>query len=179
MPLIAGVLTVSDLGSRGEREDTAGPAVVAILEAAGFRVVRRAIVPDDQVQIVEHLDSWASEGVSLILTAGGTGLAPRDRTPEATRLVVEYEVPGIPEAMRAAFVSHLPAAMLSRGIAGVRGQTLIVNLPGSEKGATENLQVVLPALQHACELLRDETAEVARTHRDIQGDIQGQTQGQP
>jgi molybdopterin adenylyltransferase len=174
MTLLAGVLTVSDMGSRGEREDTAGPAVAAILEGAGFEVTRRAIVADDQVQIVEHLDSWASDGVSLILTAGGTGLSPRDRTPEATRLVVEYEVPGIPEAMRAAFVSRLPAAMLSRGIAGVRGQTLIVNLPGSEKGATENLQVVLPALQHACELLRNETSEVARTHQGIQGQTQGQ-----
>lgn len=174
MTLLAGVLTVSDLGSRGERQDTAGPAVAAILAGAGFEVARRAIVADDQVQIVEHLDSWASEGVALILTAGGTGLSPRDRTPEATRLVVEYEVPGIPEAMRAAFVSRLPAAMLSRGIAGVRGRTLIVNLPGSEKGATENLQAVLPALQHACELLREETVEVARTHRDIQGESQGQ-----
>jgi molybdenum cofactor synthesis domain-containing protein len=169
MALHAGVLTVSDLGSRGERQDTAGPAAVAILETAGFEVTRRAIVSDDQVRIVDHLEAWASEGLALILTAGGTGLAPRDRTPEATRLVVEYEVPGIPEAMRAAFVSRLSAAMLSRGIAGVRGRTLIVNLPGSEKGVTENLRVVLPALQHACELLRDETDEVARTHRDIQG----------
>lgn len=169
MPHTAAVLTVSDLGSRGEREDTAGPAVEELLAGAGFQVVRRAVVPDDQVQIVEHLVDWADGGVSLVVTTGGTGLAPRDRTPEATRLVIEYEVPGIPEAMRQAFVDRLPAAMLTRGVAGVRGRTLIVNLPGSEKAVRENLQVVLPALGHACDLLGEAAEDVDREHRHIQG----------
>ncbi len=164
----AAVLTVSTLGARGEREDTAGPAVAELLAAAGFEVARRDIVPDDQVQIVERLVDWSDAGVALIVTTGGTGLAPSDRTPEATRLVIDYEVPGIPEAMRQAFVERLPAAMLTRGVAGVRGETLIVNLPGSEKAVRENLQVVLPVLGHACDLLREETAQVAQEHRDIQ-----------
>lgn len=164
----AAVLTVSDLGSHGERPDTAGPAAEELLAAAGFEVAERAIVPDDQVRIVECLVDWSDRSVSLIVTTGGTGLAPSDRTPEATRLVVEYEVPGIPEAMRQAFVQQLPAAMLTRGVAGVRGQTLIVNLPGSEKAVRENLRVVLPALTHACDLLQGATAQVAQEHREIQ-----------
>jgi len=181
VPFRAAILTVSDLGSRGEREDTAGPAVADLLAAAGFQVLHRAIVPDDRVAIVDHLERWSvateEEGVALIVTAGGTGLAERDRTPEATRIVVDYEVPGIPEAMRAAFVPTLPTAMLSRGIAGVRGRTLIVNLPGSLKAATENLQVVLPALQHACELLAEAAPAVARTHEAIQADDSSSSSG--
>lgn len=164
----AAVLTVSDLGARGAREDLAGPAAAEVLAAAGFEVVARALVPDDQVRIVEQLEDWASANVALVVTTGGTGLTERDRTPEATRLVVEYEVPGIPEAMRAAFVGRLPSAMLSRGIAGVRARTLVVNLPGSEKAVRENLEVILPALHHACDQIRGATSEVASAHEDIQ-----------
>lgn len=164
----AAVLTVSDLGARGEREDTAGPAAADVLTDAGFEVVRRALVPDDQVKIVEALEEWVASDVALVVTAGGTGLSERDRTPEATGLVVEYQVPGIPEAMRRAFVERLPTAMLSRGIAGVRSRTLIVNLPGSEKAVRENLEVVLPALHHACDQIRGETSEVAGAHEAIQ-----------
>ncbi|MCK9485768.1 MAG: MogA/MoaB family molybdenum cofactor biosynthesis protein [Dehalococcoidia bacterium] len=168
----AAVLTVSDQGSRGERQDSAGPAAAELLAATGFEVAERAMVPDDQVQIVERLVDWSDRGVSVIVTTGGTGLAPSDRTPEATRLVVDYEVPGIPEAMRQAFVGQLPAAMLTRGVAGVRGQTLIVNLPGSEKAVRENLQVILPALNHACDLLQGAVTQVAEEHREIQSEGQ-------
>ncbi|MQC18988.1 MAG: MogA/MoaB family molybdenum cofactor biosynthesis protein [Chloroflexi bacterium] len=164
----AAVLTVSDLGAAGQRVDTAGPATAEVLGAAGFEVVDSAIVPDDQERIIERLEAWAAADIALVVTAGGTGLTPRDRTPEATARVVEYQVPGIPEAMRRAFVDHLPTVMLSRGIAGVRGRTLIVNLPGSEKAVRENLAVVLPALAHACDQIRGETAEVAETHEAIQ-----------
>src|SRR5690606_1119840 len=149
VPHIAAVLTVSDLGAAGEREDTAGPAAIEVLASAGFEVRERAIVPDDQVRIVEQLEDWVARDFALVVTSGGTGLTQRDRTPEATSLVVEYEVPGIPEAMRAAFTSRLPSAMLSRGVAGVRSRTLIVNLPGSERAVRENLEVILPALHHA------------------------------
>lgn len=162
------VLTVSDMGSRGERQDTAGPAIEEVLGGAGFAVVARGIVPDDQVAIVQHLTDWSDRGVSLIVTTGGTGLSPRDRTPEATRLVVEYEVPGIPEAMRRAHVDRVPTVMLTRGIAGVRGRTLIINLPGSEKAVRENLQAVLPALDHACDLLAEDREDVAAEHEQIQ-----------
>jgi molybdopterin adenylyltransferase len=168
VPHTAAVLTVSDLGSQGQREDTAGPAAAEMLAAAGYEVVDRAIVPDDQVRIVEALEAWVSRDVALVLTTGGTGLTARDRTPEATALVVQYRVPGIPEAMRRAFVDRLPAVMLTRGIAGVRNRTLIVNLPGSEKAVRENLAVVLPALEHACDQVRGETAEVAEEHESIQ-----------
>ncbi|MGE3960435.1 MAG: molybdenum cofactor biosynthesis protein B [Dehalococcoidia bacterium] len=168
MPHLAAVLTISDLGAQGEREDTAGPAASEVLAAAGFDVRERALVPDDQVKIVDHLEDWAAREFALVVTSGGTGLTDRDRTPEATRLVVEYEIPGIPEAMRGAFVGRLPTAMLSRGIAGVRSRTLIVNLPGSEKAVRENLEVILPALRHACDQIRGESSEVAETHEAIQ-----------
>ena len=131
----AAVLTVSDLGSRGEREDTAGPAVVALLEGAGFAVAERALLPDEPDQIADQLRGWADGGaIELALTVGGTGLSPRDRTPEATEAVIDYRVDGLVQGMRAAG---------------------LVNLPGSERGATENLQAVLPVLAHAVEQLRD------------------------
>ena len=168
MPHLSAVLTVSDLGAAGQREDTAGPAAVEVLRAAGFDVLERALVPDDQVKIVEQLEAWVAREFALVVTLGGTGLTARDRTPEATALVVEYQVPGIPEAMRAAFASTVPTSMLSRGIAGVRGQTLIVNLPGSERAARENLGVIIPALHHACDQIRGESPEVAATHEAIQ-----------
>jgi molybdopterin adenylyltransferase len=166
----AAVLTVSDLGARGEREDTAGPAVAALLEGAGFSVEERAMVPDDLDEIAAKLLGWADRGLSLVLTAGGTGLAPRDRTPQATESVIEYRVPGMEEAMRAAAAPHVPTAILSRGVAGVRGRTLIINLPGSERGATENLETLLPVLAHACSQLQGDAAEAQQLHGRLASD---------
>ncbi len=151
----AAVLTVSDRGSRGETVDTAGPAVARLLAGAGFEVVAQSLLPDEPEQIVSQLRAWADEIlVDLVLTAGGTGLSPRDRTPEATASVLDHAVPGLAEAIRAAGIASTPMAMLSRGLAGVRGQTLIINLPGSERGATESVAVVLPVLAHAIDQLR-------------------------
>lgn len=160
----AAVLTVSDLGSRGERVDTAGPAVVALLTAAGFSVTATAILPDEPDRIAAWLRDRAEDDVALAITAGGTGLSPRDRTPEATAGVVDYRVEGMEQAMRAAGLASTPMAMLSRGLVGVRGRTLIVNLPGSERGARENLTTVLPVLDHACSSLREGGDEVRTTH---------------
>jgi len=168
VPHYAAVLTISDLGAAGQREDTAGPAAIELLDGVGFQVVEHVVVPDDHVKIVEHLEEWAESEVVLVVTAGGTGLTERDVTPEATQVVIEYQIPGIPEAMRRASVDRVPTAMLSRGIAGVRNRTLIVNLPGSEKAVRENLEVILPVLQHACDQLQGETSEVAETHEEIQ-----------
>lgn len=154
----AAVLTVSDLASRGEREDTAGPAVAAMLEGERFEVVEHAVLPDEAEQIAALLTRWADQdGVALAVTAGGTGLTPRDRTPEATAGVLDYRVDGLAETMRAAGLASTPMAMLSRSLAGVRGRTLIINLPGSERGATESLAAVLPVLRHAVEQLRGES----------------------
>ena len=147
-----GVLTVSDRSARGEREDLGGPAVAAavLAQLPDAAVVERAIVPDERAAIAARLAHWADElGLDLILTTGGTGFAPRDVTPEATRDVIERETPGLAEAMRAASLRITPHAMLSRGVAGIRGRTLIVNLPGSPKGAVENLATIAPVLPHA------------------------------
>ena len=158
-PIRAAVLTLSDAGSRGGRVDTAGPAVAELLRDANFEVAETAILPDDQAEISALLMRWADEaGYGLIVTTGGTGLGPRDRTPEATAAVLDYRVDGMAEAMRAAGLASTPRAMLSRGLAGVRGRTLIVNLPGSERGARENLTTVLPVLRHATQVLQGDTA---------------------
>lgn len=157
-----GVLTVSDKGARGEREDKSGPAIREMIEAAGGEVARTKIVPDEPAEIRAALVAWADEGLELILTTGGTGFSPRDRTPEATRAVIEREAPGLPEAMRRAGAERTPTAILSRAVAGLRGATLIVNLPGSERGAREGLAVILPVLPHAVEVLRGEARECAR-----------------
>ncbi|MFN8638185.1 MAG: MogA/MoaB family molybdenum cofactor biosynthesis protein [Dehalococcoidia bacterium] len=150
----AAILTVSDRGSRGETVDTAGPAVARLLSGAGFEVVAQVVLPDEPERISSQLRAWADDDhVDLVLTAGGTGLAPRDRTPEATARVLDYPVPGLAEAMRSAGLASTPMAMLSRAVAGVRGRTLIINLPGSERGATESLAVVLPVLAHAVDQL--------------------------
>jgi molybdenum cofactor synthesis domain-containing protein len=152
-----GILTVSDAGSRGERTDTSGPALREMIVGAGGEVTHAAIVPDNLDDIAETLRAWTEAGVDLILTTGGTGLAARDITPEATLEVADRLAPGIAEAMRAAGMQKTPMAMLSRGAAAVRGSTLIINLPGSEKGARENLAAVLDVLPHAVQLLRGDT----------------------
>lgn len=145
-----GILTISDKGSRGEREDTSGPQLQAMLSEQGFAVVAYAIVPDEIASIRDTLRAWVDEQeIDLILSTGGTGVSPSDLTPEATRAILDREIPGIGEAMRLASLQKTPNAILSRGIAGIRKQSLIINLPGSKKAARENLEAVLPALQHA------------------------------
>ena len=154
----AAILTVSDRGSRGERVDTAGAAVRELLAGAGGDVVRHEIVADERERIAAILRGWCDAGdVDLIVTTGGTGLARRDVTPEATLEVADRLAPGIAEAMRAEGMRHTPRAMLSRAVAVVRGATLIVNLPGSEKGVRESLGAVLDVLPHAVQLLRGDT----------------------
>ena len=156
MTLRFGILTVSDRSSRGERPDLSGPALAELVTAQGWQVARTAILPDELISLRETLSAWADEGgLDVILTTGGTGFAPRDVTPEATRQVIEREAPGLAEAMRFESLKSTPHAMLSRALAGLRGRVLIVNLPGSPKGAVENLQVILPVLPHAVELLQE------------------------
>ena len=150
----AAVLTVSDRSARGERPDAAGPLAAELLEAAGYCVVKTDIVPDDQPKIETALREMADTGdVQLLITTGGTGFSPSDVTPEATLAVCQRTVPGIPEAMRYASLKITPRAMLSRAQAGIRGGTLIINLPGSPKAVRENLETVLPALDHGLEML--------------------------
>ena len=159
MAIRFGILTASDRSARGERPDASGPALAERVRAEGWSVVQTAILPDDRSALAETLRQWADSGsLDVILVTGGTGFAPRDVTPEATRDVIEKEAPGLAEAMRAASLHITPHAMLSRLAAGTRGRTLILDLPGSPKGALENLQVVLPVLEHAVHLLRDEDA---------------------
>jgi molybdopterin adenylyltransferase len=154
--LRVGILTASDRSSRGERPDLAGPALVELVHAQGWTVARQAILPDDREALQAALANWADRGgLDVILVTGGTGFAPRDVTPEATRAVIEREAPGLQEAMRAASLKITPHAMLSRGVAGMRGRVLIIDLPGSPRAAVENLQVILPVLGHAVELLRE------------------------
>lgn len=161
--LQAAVLTVSDRSFRGERPDEGGPLVAGILKEAGYAVVKTAIVPDEQGQIESALGELADSGqVQLLVTTGGTGFAPRDVTPEATLAVCQRMAPGIPEAMRYASMQVTSRAMLSRAQAGIRGGTLIVNLPGSPKAARENLEAVLPALAHGLEMLSGRPADCAR-----------------
>jgi molybdenum cofactor synthesis domain-containing protein len=150
-----GILTISDAGSKGEREDTSGDAINEIMSGLGFRLALRDIVPDEPDQISERLSDWCDGGeVDVVLTTGGTGLGPRDVTPEATRAVIELEVPGIAEAMRMLTIENTPMAMLSRSVAGVRAGCLIVNLPGSPKGVRETLAIAVQAIPHALEMIR-------------------------
>lgn len=154
------VITVSDRGARGEREDGSGPEIAMLLEAAGMDVVGRRIVPDEVEVIREELIAWSEGGkADLIVTTGGTGVSPRDVTPDATRQVIERDIPGMAEAMRAQSMSLTPHAMISRALAGIRERTLIINLPGSPKGARENLAVLMPALNHAIEKIKGDERE--------------------
>ena len=151
----AAVITVSDKGAAGERIDTAGPAVCALLMANGYEIAMTVLVPDERLAIQGALLDAVREDIGLILTVGGTGLSPRDVTPEASRAVIEREVPGIPELMRAESMKITPNGCLSRGICGTCAQSLIVNLPGSKKAATENLSFALKPLVHGLKMLRD------------------------
>ncbi|MBM4329239.1 MAG: MogA/MoaB family molybdenum cofactor biosynthesis protein [Deltaproteobacteria bacterium] len=158
--LRAAVLTVSDRSSAGLREDAGGPALTEYLMSHGIEVAWTAIAPDDQEAIRRVLIKWADdECADLILTTGGTGLSPRDVTPEATASVLERTAPGMAEAMRAASMTKTARAMISRAMAGVRGRTLIINLPGSPRGAIENLEVVMPALEHAISKIKGDPTD--------------------
>jgi len=155
-----GILTVSDKGSKGEREDKSGQVIREILSTLDVRIVNYDIVPDEKELIIERLVKWADKnGLDIIITTGGTGLSPRDVTPEATLAVVDRVVPGFAEAMRAESLKKTPHAMLSRAVVGTRGKCLIVNLPGSPKAVRECLEVILPALPHAIETLKGEAGE--------------------
>jgi molybdenum cofactor synthesis domain-containing protein len=150
-----GILTISDRSASGERPDASGPVLEQVVAGRGWTVTRRQILPDDVDQVSDLLADWSDSGeVDVILTTGGTGFSPRDITPEATLLVIDKLAPGMAEAMRAASLQVTAHAMLSRAVVGIRGQTLIANLPGSPKGARENLQVILPAIPHAVQVLR-------------------------
>lgn len=154
MSYTAAVITVSDMGSRGERVDTSGPNLAALLQSRGYEVVHTAIVPDEMDEIQAQLLLCADEKkINLILTTGGTGFSPRDITPEATLAVVERLTPGIPEAMRAESMKITPKGCLSRSAAGIRGRSLIINLPGSKKASQENILAVLDPIEHGLEML--------------------------
>ena len=167
MSLKIAILTVSDRSSRGEREDLSGPALQAEINRLGWQLSLTAIVPDEVSQIAQVLAEWADSGqAEVILTTGGTGFAPRDVTPEATRQVIERLTPGLDEAMRAASLKITAHAMLSRAVSGIRKRTLIINLPGSPRGAVETLNVIVPVLPHAVDLLR-EAGSAEGGHRSI------------
>ena len=158
----AAVLTISDKGSIGQRQDTSGPAVAEVLKTIGAVVEKYEIVPDEVACISGKLIEYADAlGLDLVITTGGTGVAPRDLTPEATRMVIDRDVPGMAEAMRMESFKKTPHALISRAIVGIRKQTLIINLPGSPKGATENLQFILKAIPHAVEKIKGDPSDCA------------------
>jgi molybdenum cofactor synthesis domain-containing protein len=158
--LAAGILTISDKGARGERRDKSGEAIREVLSSVGVHIANYEIVPDEKDLIAQTLIEWADEGnLDVLFTTGGTGLTPRDVTPEATLSVVDRVVPGFAEAMRAESLKKTPMAMLSRAVVGTRGRCLIVNLPGSPRAVRECLDVILPALPHAVETLKGQTGD--------------------
>ena len=160
MTISAGVITVSDKGSRGEREDKSGLEIVNALESLGIKVNHTKIIPDEEELIRQALLEYAdTKQLDLILTTGGTGVSPRDVTPDATLQVIDKEVPGMAEAMRRESAAITPHAMISRAVAGIRGRSLIINLPGSPRGVRENLAVVLPALRHAVEKIKGDESD--------------------
>ena len=160
--LRTGVLTISDKGAKGLRKDESGEVVADILEEQGFIVTTREIIPDDEQQIMGTLRKWVEkDGLALIVTSGGTGLSPTDVTPQAMEKILDYQVPGMAEAMRTASLKKTPHAMISRAMVGVRKTCLIINVPGSPVGARENLSVVLPALNHALSKLQGDTTDCA------------------
>jgi len=162
MTIRFGILTLSDRSSRGERPDSSGPALARLILTENWSVAKQALLPDNESAIRAILSEWADSGeMDVILTTGGTGFSPRDVTPEATRAIIDRESPGLAEAMRAASLKITPHAMLSRIVTGIRKRTLIINLPGSPKGAVENLQVILPVLAHAVQLLQEDPASDA------------------
>ena len=150
------VLTSSDLGAQGKREDTSGDAIVEMMAAVGHELVERKMLPDDRARLGAMIAAWCDRGdVEIVITTGGTGLGPRDVMPEATGDVIEFDVPGMAEVMRAASLPKTKMAMISRARAGVRGRTLVVNLPGSPSGVRDCLEVAMPVFGHAVEILRD------------------------
>lgn len=158
----AKVITVSDKGYKGERVDESGPLVRNLLTEAGYEVLEVVIVPDEMEMIMDEIKRASNDDIALIITTGGTGFSPRDITPEATTKVCERMVPGIAEAMRAASMAITNRAMLSRGVSGIRDRSLIINLPGSKKAASENLLAVLPALEHGLTVLREKPMDCGR-----------------
>ncbi len=158
----AGVLTVSDKGSRGERVDESGKVIKEVLVSIGASEIKYAIVPDEKQAISSKLREWSDAGLDLVLTTGGTGLTPRDVTPEATLDVLDRVAPGFAEAMRAYGMKQTPQAMLSRAVAGIRKKTLIINMPGSPKAVKECLEAISPALPHAIETVRGQASECAQ-----------------
>lgn len=149
----ASVITVSDRAFSGIYEDKSGPAVAELLKSHGYEIISAMIIPDEKNEIKKNLLTQCEQGIHLILTTGGTGFAPRDITPEATKEIIEREAPGIAEYMRQKSMEITPRGMLSRGIAGIRNNSLIINLPGSPKGAVENLSFILPHLNHGLDML--------------------------